>query len=56
MLLKRKPHTELDFLVHGSGFTVRSLESVFPSTVNREPGTLNHAEVERIRAYAPSLP
>ena len=45
MLLKRKPHTELEFLVQGSGFTVRSLESVFPSTVNREPGTLNHAAI-----------
>ena len=44
MLLKRKPHTELEFLVHGSGFRVRSLESVFPSTANREPGTVNQAE------------
>ena len=32
-------------MVHGSRFTLGNFESVFASTVNREPGTLNHANV-----------
>jgi len=39
----RKPHAGLEFLAHGS--RLEALNQFFLTTVNRELGTLNHADV-----------